>query len=567
MIRLARYRGGHTVARVTGSSPIPPWLLAAITAAGDLPYEWDLDRDRLSFAGPAELLFGAGMTVISGDAFAGRINPEDLPVRLRALAEHMAGRGDFECEYRLRDADGQVHWVHDRGACRRDPDGRARVLTGVLRLVTQRKRNEALEVRRHAFDELTGHYSRSRLAEALEHAIAHAKRHGGTSGFLAVGIEGLSAVEDARGPEAADRVIVEVGRHLDACLRATDVIGRLSGDAFGVLLTPCPPAQLKATAEKVLARLAALTSPVVGAPERRLAASAGAVTLPDDARTALDAMTRAEQALMEARRQGPGRFEAFALTEVERVEERRSLAAAERMHRALREGGLSFAYQPIVRAETLEPAYHECLLRLSEGGGAPTSEPSLIVAAERLGDIPALDRKTLDMAIDVLEQHHHVTLSVNLSGLTVSNRAWLRALNARLRLRPDLAKRLVVEITETAAMRDLEESARFIAQVRDLGVRVALDDFGAGFTSFRHLKALAVDIVKIDSSFCAGVADNADNQLFLRSLGTVARGFSLSCVAEGPTSAADESFLRGEGVQYFQGNRYGAPTTTPPWAP
>ena len=549
-----------------GNSPPPPWLAAAIAAAGDLPYEWDLDSDRLSFAGRADVLFGAGVKAITGDQFAGRINPEDLPVRLRVLAEHMAGRANFDCEYRLRDAAGQVHWVHDRGACRRDADGRARTLSGVLRLVTQRKRNEALELRRHAFDELTGHFSRSRLAEALEHAIAHAKRHGGQSGFLAVGIDGLIAVEDARGPDAADRAIVEAGRHLDASLRATDVVGRLAGDTFGVLLTPCPPEQLRPTAEMVLARLAALTSAIAGAPERQLAASVGAVALPSDARTAPEAMARAEAALAEARRQGRGRYAAFALSDAEREEERRSLAAAERMHRALREGGLSFAYQPIVRAETLEPAYHECLLRLSEAGGKPTSEPGMIVAAERLGDIPALDRKTLDMAIDVLELHHAVTLSVNLSGLTVSNRAWLRALNARLRLRPDLALRLVVEITETAAMRDIEESARFIAQVRDLGVRVALDDFGAGFTSFRHLKALAVDIVKIDSSFCSGVAENADNQLFLRSLGTVARGFALTCVAEGPASEADEAFLRGEGVQYFQGNRYGAPTTTPPWA-
>lgn len=562
---LALHERGHTVAPVTGTYPNPPWLAAAVSAAGDLPYEWDLDSDRLTFAGRADLLFGAGVHVMTGDQLAGRINPEDLPVRLRVLAEHMAGRGNFDCEYRVRDAAGQVHWVHDRGACRRDADGRARTLIGVLRVVTQRKRIEAMQLNRHAFDELTGHFSRSRLAEALEHALEHAKRHEGHIALLAVGIDGLSAVEDARGPDAADRVIVEVGRHLDSCLRATDVIGRLGSDSFGVVLMPCPADQLRPTAEKVLGRLATLTSPVQGAPEHRLSAAAGAAALPEDARTASEAMTRAEAALAEARRRGRGQFVAFVPTEAERAEERRSLAAAERMHRALREGGLSFAYQPIVRAETLVPAYHECLLRLSEAGGAPVSEPGMIVAAERLGDIPALDRKTLDMAIDVLEQHHAVTLSVNLSGLTVSNRAWLRALNARLRLRPDLAKRLVVEITETAAMRDIEESARFIAQVRDLGVRVALDDFGAGFTSFRHLKALAVDIVKIDSSFCAGVAENADNQLFLRSLGTVARGFSLACVAEGPASDADEAFLRGEGIQYFQGNRYGAPTTTPPW--
>jgi EAL domain-containing protein (putative c-di-GMP-specific phosphodiesterase class I) len=134
-----------------------------------------------------------------------------------------------------------------------------------------------------------------------------------------------------------------------------------------------------------------------------------------------------------------------------------------------------------------------------------------------------------------------------------------------MRFNPDLAKRLMIEITETAAMRDIEESARFIAQMRELGVRVALDDFGAGFTSFRHLKALAVDVVKIDSSFVAGVADNIDSQLFIKSLTAVAHGLGLQSVAEGVATAEDEAFLRGQGVSYFQGNRYGAPTATPDW--
>jgi len=204
-------------------------------------------------------------------------------------------------------------------------------------------------------------------------------------------------------------------------------------------------------------------------------------------------------------------------------------------------------------------------LRLDQGDGGPTNAPGIIAAVERLGDIPAIDRKTLEMAIATLERHPAISLSVNLSGLTVNNRAWLRILNARLRHEPALARRLVVEITETAAMRDIEESSRFIAQVRELGVRVALDDFGAGFTSFRHLKALAVDVVKIDSSFVAGVAGNADSQLFIQSMASVAHGLGLSSVAEGPTSAGDEAFLRAHGVAYFQGNRYGPATVDPAW--
>lgn len=542
---------------MTPSPDLRSWLAAAIGAAGDVAYALDLATDRLVLQGPAEALLGPGGSAPTGEAYAARINPEDLPARLRALADHVAGRGDYDCEYRLRDSLGRVHWVHDRGQCLRDEHGNAQRLVGVLRAVTQRREDAARRARVFAYDELTGHFSRTRLAEALEFAIAHAKRHGMEGGLLAVGIDGLSAVEDARGEEAADRAVIEIGRRLDSCLRATDMIARVGGDVFGVLLSLCDPGQLAPTAARIRAALAGGNGP--GA-----AVSIGAVAFPGDARSAADALARAEEALGESRRMGRG-FVVFSPTEAERAEERRAVAIADRLHRALRDGGLRFAYQPIVRADTLEPAYHECLLRIDQGEGEPESAPGLIAAIERLGDIPAIDRRTLEMAIATLERHPAVALSVNLSGLTVNNRAWLRTLNARLRHEPSLARRLVVEITETAAMRDIEESARFIAQVRELGVRVALDDFGAGFTSFRHLKSLAVDVVKIDSAFVAGVAGNTDSQLFIKSLASVAHGLGLASVAEGPASAEDEAFLRENGVGYFQGNRFGAPTVEPVW--
>jgi diguanylate cyclase (GGDEF)-like protein len=542
----------------------PSWIAAALGAAGDVAYDLDLATDRLSLGGPVDALLGPGASAPTGEAFAARINPEDLPARLRALADHVAGHGAYDCEYRLRDTLGRVHWVHDRGACTRDARGRALRLVGVLRAVTERKEDAARRAQRFGYDDLTGHFSRTRLAEALEFAIAHAKRHDALGGLMEVGIDGLAAIEDARGEETADRLVIEVGRRLDSCLRATDMIARVGGDVFGVLLSPCDPRQLAPTAARIRAALAGLMAGATGPLAAPVSVSIGAVVFPGDARSAADALAHVEDALADARRRGSG-FEVFEPTAAERAEEKAAFAVADRLHQALRDGGLRFAYQPIVRAETLEPVYYECLLRLDQGDGGPTNAPGIIAAVERLGDIPAIDRKTLEMAIATLERHPAVSLSVNLSGLTVNNRAWLRILNARLRHEPELARRLVVEITETAAMRDIEESSRFIAQVRELGVRVALDDFGAGFTSFRHLKALAVDVVKIDSSFVAGVARNVDSQLFIQSMASVAHGLGLVSVAEGPASKEDEAFLRGHGVAYFQGNRYGPATVDPEW--
>lgn len=122
-----------------------------------------------------------------------------------------------------------------------------------------------------------------------------------------------------------------------------------------------------------------------------------------------------------------------------------------------------------------------------------------------------------------------------------------------LKDRPDLAERLIVEVTETAAMQDLDESARFVASVRDLGCKVALDDFGAGYSSFRHLKTLTVDYVKIDGSYVSDIAANTDNQLFIRTLLDLAEGFGLKTIAECVESEAEATLLAEHGVTYLQG--------------
>jgi EAL domain-containing protein (putative c-di-GMP-specific phosphodiesterase class I) len=158
-----------------------------------------------------------------------------------------------------------------------------------------------------------------------------------------------------------------------------------------------------------------------------------------------------------------------------------------------------------------------------------------------------------------------VRLGFNVSGLTAGDRPWLRLLISQLRNRPDLGRRLVVEITETAALYDVEETARFVDTLRDTGCRVALDDFGAGHTSLRHLQSLSVDTVKIDGSFVRDLAERPENQVFLRHLVGLTKSFGLSTVAECVENAADAALLRAEGIDYLQGFFFGAPTTEREW--
>jgi EAL domain-containing protein (putative c-di-GMP-specific phosphodiesterase class I) len=243
----------------------------------------------------------------------------------------------------------------------------------------------------------------------------------------------------------------------------------------------------------------------------------------------------------------------------------RESGAARRLLRALHAGDLAFAFQPIVAAATRRVGYWECLLRLAGERDRPIGGTGMIGAAERLGFAPVLDRRTLAMALETLARHPAAALSVNLSGETVADRAWLAVLTGRLERDAALGRRLVVEITETAALRDIGDSRRFVERVRALGVRVAIDDFGAGHTSFRDLLALAPDIVKIDSAYAAGSAAGARSRAFVRRLTAAARARGWAMVAEGVAKDEDEAFLVAEGVEYFQGGRYGPPQVERPW--
>ena len=224
-----------------------------------------------------------------------------------------------------------------------------------------------------------------------------------------------------------------------------------------------------------------------------------------------------------------------------------------------------FAFQPVVSATTGEVHYYECLLRLRDAEGGVLAAGEFIQEIERFGYIRLIDRYILDKVLAEAISHPGVTFGFNISALTTADRQWLRSLVTRLRAQPGLARRLVVEITETAALYDIEESARFVNALRRTGCRVALDDFGAGHTSLQHLQSLAVDMVKIDRSFIRDITTNEESQVFLRHLLGLPKGFDFSTIAEGVETEEEAKILRLEGVDFLQGYHYGAATLDPPW--
>jgi diguanylate cyclase (GGDEF)-like protein len=478
-------------------------LSAALEAAGDVAYCWDLDGDQLDWFGalaPAGLEFAIELQ--TGRSFANRIHPDDLVHRQMALAAHFDDAGPFDCEYRLR--------------------------------------------------------------EAVDQIIAANQRRPSPAAFMSVGIDSMTMLNEMYGYETADTVLVEIGRRLDNCVRVSDMIGRLGGDRFGVVLSHCPPEGISAAAEKVLAEVNA--SPVQ-TPRGPVYAtvSIGSASFPDQGLTSYDVITRAESALADAKRAGRDCHAHYQMSDQQRERQRRSLSISDEVRAALREERVVFAFQPVVSAMTGEVDHYECLLRMRTPDGRIISAGDFVPVVEQLGFIRLIDRYVLEKTLAELEAHPRVKLGFNISGLTAADRPWLRSLISQVRNRPDLASRLVVEITETAALYEIEESARFVSALRHSGCQVALDDFGAGHTSLRHLQSLAVDTVKIDGSFIRNLTTSADSQVFLRHLLGLAKGFGFNTVAECVSTADEAAILRREGVGFLQGYYFGRPTLDRPW--
>ena len=248
-----------------------------------------------------------------------------------------------------------------------------------------------------------------------------------------------------------------------------------------------------------------------------------------------------------------------------REEQQHCRRLGETIERALRQGRLLFAFQPVICVATGEIDYFECLLRLREEDGAIRAGGEFIAALEAQGTIGMIDRYVFEMALGELARHPRIKLGFNISGLTTCDRIWLRHLVSVLRQLPEMAPRLVVEITETAALGDLEESARFVDTVRAVGCRVALDDFGAGHTTLRHLDHLAIDRVKLDISLVRFVETSPAHRGVLRHLVGLAKSIGFGLVAEGVESAREAALLRAEGVGYLQGYHFGRPTVERVW--
>ena len=527
---------------------------------GEAAYHWDAKQDKFSWISNEckEFRFAEGITDML--AFQKQLNPQDAAGRLAFL--HELSRAEpgtkRDISYRVKAADGRAFEVRETATVACDDKGDCYIYGRIQ----PHKQVETFEK-----DKLTGLYQRQwfldRITAEGTNAAAAGKEAAGH--VLAIGIDRLAMYNEAFGAHVTDEIIRGVAERLKSFFQGQGALARVSGDIFGVAL---PGAYTEKASSIVAELLASFRSVPVETAEGRVhitISAGGAAYSADDLTRAKDLMVQAETALQEAKRGGRGRYMSYIVNDKQREQFRTWLKTSDTLLTALGGNRLVLAFQPIIAAKTGQVKFYETLVRMVDADGKLVAAGEFMPVVEQMGIARLVDQCISKMALEELKTYPDLPLSINISAWTLDEPTWLRYLLKTLRETPEIAERLIVEITETVALSDMGRARSFVRTLQALGARVALDDFGTGNTSFRQIKELGVDIVKIDKSFVRRMATTYDNRLFVQTLQKLAEGCSVETVGEGAETAQEVEMLQKDGVTYIQGYAYGFPSVERLW--
>ena len=542
-------------------------LVGTLSAVQETAYFWDIASDRMEWESNAAEVLGLDplSDITSGTAFHFLVAPEHIQRRQEAVATATDGDrakgAHYRVQYRFMPAGRRSEvslWLEDHGRCWFDDEGRPQKARGIIRVINERYLEEQRLLYRSDHDELTGQLNRIRLTEALGAVVTRAERSKQSCGFLVAAVNNLAVINETFGFDVGDEVIAATARIIRSRLRGGDTIGRYSSNKFGIILNECGPGAMRVAAERFMRAVREATIRTTAC-QLSATISVGGVLLPDQATTVHQALSYTLQALDKAKSRRQDSFMAFEPSANRESTRQRNITIADEVISALDENRMLIALQPIVSTETREPVLYECLLRMERPDGMIISAGEFIVVAEQLGLSRLIDRRTLELSVEILKKHPNLKLSVNVSSLTASDHEWLVALHRLTGGRRHLTERLTIEITETAAIHDLDLSINFVDTLKELGCRVAIDDFGAGYTSFKNLKILNVDMVKIDGSFVKNLIEEPSNRVFITTLVEIAQTFKLETVAEWVADEATAQIIEACGITYMQGFHFGRP--------
>ncbi len=465
----------------------------------------------------------------------------------------------------LISANGNDRWVGINARVSHDDNGTIIGLRGTARNVTEQHK-AALEIERFAtHDTLTGLPNRVSLQKALEAALADGEK----GSVLLLDVDHFKYINDNFGHRAGDQLIIGIGGLLKDVVKDEDAqVFRLGGDEFALHLPDALRTEAAQIAERALTALRHYKFPLGDKGNlATLTASAGVVAYPFHGNDVASLLANVDIAMYQAKDSGRNRFVLHDQNPDDLRSTHRRVHWARELREVLDEDRVLLYSQPVVRLEDQKLMHHEVLVRIVDRSGNIVLPGQFIEVAESLGMAQEIDLRVVAKVLEALKQPHmrgqKMRYFVNLSRVSLSDQQWVGRFQGMLAAAQVDHDQLVFEITETAAMAEVGVTQEFIAQMKKLGCRFALDDFGAGFSSFYFLKRFDVDYLKIDGNFIRGLASDEANRLFVRALCDVARGLNKQVIAEWVENQEVLRILIEMGVQYGQGFVFGQPQPFP----
>jgi diguanylate cyclase (GGDEF)-like protein len=411
-------------------------------------------------------------------------------------------------------------------------------------------------------DPLTGLLNRRRFRAELDQYVSFAARYGGRGAVMVIDIDGLKERNDKLGHQAGDGLIRRVSEVLRERVRATDIVARLSGDEFAVLMPQTDAAGALQLGEDLRVQVAEgfLPDSEIGA-----ATISVGITMFDGQQggAAESVLVAADQAMYQAKEEGRNRIVLFQAPGEAVGKAQRAQTTSARIRDALTQNRLRLATQPIRSLASGGIERYELLLRMTGEEGELLPAAAFIEVAERSGMVQELDRWVVARALELIAERERagepVSLHMNLSGASITDLSVLEFIERRLDEGEADPARCTFEITQTARIEDFETAAGFADRLTEFGCEVAIDDYGAGFGPFAYLKKVPFDVIKIDGTFIRDMPRNDADQLVVKAIVEIARGLGKRTIAEFVEDGDTTKMLRDYGVDMAQGYYLGKP--------
>lgn len=533
------------------------------TDLGDATYSWNIETDHITWNLDATGIFGVRdlAPLSTGTVFATLVDQASPTSRHAEIFESEgqdAGMGvSFSARYLVNPAPGLRFWVEDSGRWFANEAGRPRLVHGVCRRILAPTAEELALITKRHYDPATGALTRADFCNALAHSIeANAKDSRGLV-LMMVAINDLALLNRQYGYQVGDEVIAAVVRRLRGMIRRRDTLGRYATNKIGVILAPSLSEHMETVANRLTTGIRAQPIETSVGPIS-VAIHIGGVAVPHEAKTTMEALHACEEALTDAGERGDVTFIRYSSNPDVAHQRHSNLESTDIVLSALNERRICLAFQPIIASRSGTVAMYESLVRMISPDGEYLGAAQIVPVAERLGFLHLIDHRVMELAIETLRNNPDVTLTFNVGVETALHHDWLTAFRAQIAIDRSVAQRLVIEITETSLIEDINGARKLIEGIKECGARVAIDDFGAGHTSFRNMRLLPIDILKIDGTFIKNLARSADDRFFVQTLLQLARHLKIETVAEWVQDEETASLLTSWRVEYLQGDFLGA---------